>query len=708
MKKTVTESFEKYGTDKIESGYNKVYDELFSEFQLKKFNFLEIGIGTITTIPLPNMNHIPSSMRRWKEIHENYLPGASLKSFRDYFENAEIYGVDIQPDCMIEEERIKTFLFDSTDKKLCDNNFLDLNFDIIIDDGDHLPQNQIKTFENLYHRVNEGGYYIIEDVAFLKEIEDYFSNKNLNHVFYNRLLVIKKNSERKGSVKILGVEIAQKGYYINLDSCVDRKESVEKQIEKYKIENLERFSALTDPARHFSCTKTHLEIFRKSESENIETLLILEDDFQIRDICKINEYQFDFRETISKVMEDLKNHDWDVVLLGCNPKTFLVPISNFLSLNYKSTGSWAYIIKRKAYNHILNNSNYQRDYLAIDDWLCSLSNFNFKVLTTTPKLISHGVGFESTLLPSAGKVNYDTWIEGNYDLYLYKDITSLDFVKNYDIEREITIVITGHFVQNFLFYLRYLLHSIPTDLIRCKFMIVYDTNNDTASIESIRELQDYFKNRNKPINYEIIYSKGGLIDSFNVFLDKLKTKYFILLEHDWVFLKSYKIDFENLLGAFNNHTFINAVWFGKDDNVMRGFEIGRDVENKTTPFERENRVNEVDLVTTCRWSNNPVMFRTSKMIEWFNTIIKNEHIGRVHQGQHNVEETIIPQYRKIIGENRWVDIRDDWGTFLYGNLNEGPYVGHTDASRRYQTTIRTAAEDNGDEYIKNNPLITND
>jgi hypothetical protein len=176
------------------------------------------------------------------------------------------------------------------------------------------------------------------------------------------------------------------------------------------------------------------------------------------------------------------------------------------------------------------------------------------------------------------------------------------------------------------------------------------------------------------------------------------------LEHDWVFLEKDKINFDNLLKAFNNHNFINAVWFAKDDNVMRGFEIARDVEDKTTPFEKETRVTEVDLVTTCRWSNNPVIFRTSKMEEWYYNIIKNEHVGFSHQSCHNVEETMIPHYRKIISENKWEDIRDDWGTFLYGDMGEGPYVGHTDASRRYQGQAKSQPEINGENYIKNNPL----
>jgi hypothetical protein len=105
-------------------------------------------------------------------------------------------------------------------------------------------------------------------------------------------------------ITISNIKIADRGYYINLDGSTDRKVNVESQIEKFNIVGLERFSALTDPARFLSCTKSHLQIFKESEEE---TLLILEDDFQLYDKCKINNQEYDFIQTLSNVMEELKN-----------------------------------------------------------------------------------------------------------------------------------------------------------------------------------------------------------------------------------------------------------------------------------------------------------------------------------------------------------------------------------------------------------------
>jgi hypothetical protein len=71
-------------------------------------------------------------------------------------------------------------------------------------------------------------------------------------------------------------------------------------------------------------------------------------------------------------------------------------------------------------------------------------------------LVHHGKGLESTLQPR-GLVDYTAWIDGNYQNYLYKFITPNMSLKNlvdvYKVERDVTIVIVGHFLENYLYYL---------------------------------------------------------------------------------------------------------------------------------------------------------------------------------------------------------------------------------------------------------------
>jgi hypothetical protein len=153
--KTLTEIINSYGSDKNLSGYTPYYIDIFESIRHKKIDLLEIGIGTI-------IQHAPSSMANTRI--QNYKPGASLRAWQEYFSNANIYGGDIQLDTQFSENRIKTFLFDSTKKIECDFTLQDMTFDIIIDDGWHWYEAQLNTFDNLFSRVKSGGYYIIEDI----------------------------------------------------------------------------------------------------------------------------------------------------------------------------------------------------------------------------------------------------------------------------------------------------------------------------------------------------------------------------------------------------------------------------------------------------------------------------------------------------------------------------------------------------------------
>jgi hypothetical protein len=151
------ELIEKYGTDKNLSSYNLGYAKIFKKIKFDVTSVLEVGVGSMIS------HH--SCFAGIKSHYPNYSPGNSLRVWRDYFPNAFIHGVDIGEDCLIEEERIKTFIFSSVLHRECLENLFNYKYDIIIDDGDHLGLSQLLTFKNLAPLLKENGYYFIEDIA---------------------------------------------------------------------------------------------------------------------------------------------------------------------------------------------------------------------------------------------------------------------------------------------------------------------------------------------------------------------------------------------------------------------------------------------------------------------------------------------------------------------------------------------------------------
>ena len=168
--------------------YADFYSHLFDHcrFDIKKV--FECGIGT-------NNPKLISTMG------STYIPGSSLRVWRDYFENAQIYGADVDKDIMFSEERIKTFYVDQTDKDSIAkmwNNINETDFDLIIDDGLHRFQPGCCLWENSFGRLKKNAIYIIEDnsYAYILELKDYFNKKNvkIEIITLNSSLEFKSNS----------------------------------------------------------------------------------------------------------------------------------------------------------------------------------------------------------------------------------------------------------------------------------------------------------------------------------------------------------------------------------------------------------------------------------------------------------------------------------------------------------------------------------
>lgn len=93
--------------------------------------------------------------------------GGSLQMWRSYFgKHAQIYGVDINPECKkLEEPGTRIFIGDQEDRtflaKIADKTG---PIDVLIEDGGHKVGQQIATFDVLYPTLTERGVFLIEDL----------------------------------------------------------------------------------------------------------------------------------------------------------------------------------------------------------------------------------------------------------------------------------------------------------------------------------------------------------------------------------------------------------------------------------------------------------------------------------------------------------------------------------------------------------------
>lgn len=128
--------------DKKPINYFDVYESHFEHLRNESLNMLEIGV-------------------RW---------GGSVWGWRNYFPNANIIGMDVDPNSMQygnddPKNGVKLYLGDQCDSKLLNTiNNSHGPFDIIIDDGGHTMEQQLSTFDVMWPLLKNGGVYVIEDI----------------------------------------------------------------------------------------------------------------------------------------------------------------------------------------------------------------------------------------------------------------------------------------------------------------------------------------------------------------------------------------------------------------------------------------------------------------------------------------------------------------------------------------------------------------
>lgn len=118
--------------------YTPVYWDLFGHWAAEAKFVLEIGINE----------------------------GRSLRMWRDFFANARIHGFDIRHQTLIHEDRINSFECDQSDPDSLGWALTlagDQLYDVIIEDGSHLYDDQLISMLRLLPRLQPHGIYVCED-----------------------------------------------------------------------------------------------------------------------------------------------------------------------------------------------------------------------------------------------------------------------------------------------------------------------------------------------------------------------------------------------------------------------------------------------------------------------------------------------------------------------------------------------------------------
>ena len=126
--------------------YSSLYDYLFKNLRNENLNIFEVGV----------------------------YHGDSVKSWREYFPKSKIYmgDVDVSLFTYVENiDNVQCFYCDQDDPHTIKNMWMDdklvnVEFDIIMDDGKHEFIPNLNFFRESIHKLKKGGIFIIEDLTF--------------------------------------------------------------------------------------------------------------------------------------------------------------------------------------------------------------------------------------------------------------------------------------------------------------------------------------------------------------------------------------------------------------------------------------------------------------------------------------------------------------------------------------------------------------
>lgn len=150
-----------YKTDKASNwhNYTEVYSKYFEKLRYEPIKFLEIGLAG----------------------------GCSARMWEQYFTCAELYFIDNKKEFVETYEstmpgRSQCYLVDQASEASLMEFIQKVggDFDIILDDGGHIMNQQITSFKMLFPVVKKGGLYVIEDLgtSYLTEWGGYGSKSN--------------------------------------------------------------------------------------------------------------------------------------------------------------------------------------------------------------------------------------------------------------------------------------------------------------------------------------------------------------------------------------------------------------------------------------------------------------------------------------------------------------------------------------------------
>jgi len=156
--------------------------------------------------------------------------------------------------------------------------------------------------------------------------------------------------------------------------------------------------------------------------------------------------------------------------------------------------------------------------------------------------------------------------------------------------------------------------------------------------------------------------------NFHNMFENIDTKYYLLMEHDWIFTK--KVNLSAIIDSFEKYPKINNIRFNHSKNKKGTVYTSNIADN----FIFDETIETLILSKTDFFSNNPHFMRTSFMKNYL------KHQMFIHKdGPVESPWSLIQQY--CCREFGFEQTHKTYGTYIYGKEDDDSVIHHLDGNK---------------------------
>jgi hypothetical protein len=222
---------------------------------------------------------------------------------------------------------------------------------------------------------------------------------------------------------------------------------------------------------------------------------------------------------------------------------------------------------------------------------------------------------------------------------------------------KLTIIITCSFIPSHpsIYHIKKVIESLEYTKYKkdTPIILAHDYNSSDNYLLYLKNLKEYISDKSN-IKIVVRESHGHLTGNIRNAMIYVNTKYVLIIQHDFQFIRKFNIN--KIMKDMDKNIILKHIRFNKRKTIKKG------CDRLNNLFGKKIKCDNYNYIRTPGWSDNNHLCPTK--------YYKNVILKECKDGEPMEKYLIKKSINKIIHQR--------YGTYIFGNLNEEPYIYHSD------------------------------